>query len=147
MRCNRCSKGSLIEIRMTVAGADLTFRWKPLQQGLYTSVFVRSEWFLSERERADLTTVRATGWYALGQYQLGRRWFAGYRHDESDHPDDAALHDRGDSAILTFWPSEFSQLRAQLRRNRYDQLAGPVTANELLLQLQFVIGAHGAHPF
>ena len=26
MRCNRCSKGSLIEIRMTVAGADLTFR-------------------------------------------------------------------------------------------------------------------------
>jgi len=26
MRCNRCSKGSVIEIRMTVAGADLTFR-------------------------------------------------------------------------------------------------------------------------
>ena len=26
MRCNRCTKGSLIEIRMTVAGADLTFR-------------------------------------------------------------------------------------------------------------------------
>jgi hypothetical protein len=26
MRCTRCSKGSLIEIRMTVAGEDLTFR-------------------------------------------------------------------------------------------------------------------------
>ena len=26
MRCTRCSKGSLIEIRMIVAGEDLTFR-------------------------------------------------------------------------------------------------------------------------
>ena len=131
----------------TLAGADLTFRWKPLQQGLYRSLLVRGEWMHSERERADGTTVRADGWYALAQYQLGRRWFVGYRHDESDHADDATLRDRGDSAILTFWPSEFSQLRAQLRRIRYDQPAVPVTANELLVQLQFVIGAHGAHPF
>jgi hypothetical protein len=130
-----------------LTGADLTFRWKPLREGLYRSVFVRAEWMHSERETADGSTVRADGWYALGQVQLGRRWFGGYRHDESDHADDATLHDRGDSAVLTFWPSEFSQLRAQLRRNRYDQLTGPVTATELLLQLQFVIGAHGAHPF
>src|SRR5450759_460490 len=131
----------------TLAGADLTFRWKPLQQGLYRSILVRGEWMHSEREMASGATVRADGWYALGQYQLGRRWFAGYRHDEADHADAAALHDRGDSAILTFWPSEFSQLRAQLRRNHYDQPGGPVTATELLVQLQFVIGAHGAHPF
>lgn len=134
-------------LHTALTGADLTFRWKPLQQGLYRSAFLRAEWIHSERDMADGTTVRADGWYALGQYQLGRRWFIGYRHDESDHPDNAALRDRGDSAILTFWPSEFSQLRAQLRRNRYDQVTGPVTATELLLQLQFVIGAHGAHPF
>src|ERR1019366_1318989 len=123
----------------TLAGADLTFRWKPLRQGLYRSILVRGEWMHSEREMASETTVRADGWYALGQYQLGRRWVAGYRHDESAHADDASRHDRGGSAILTFWPSEFSQLRTQLRRNRYDQVSGPVTANELLLQLQFVI--------
>jgi hypothetical protein len=46
--------------------------------------------------------------------------------------------------ILTFWPSEFSQVRGELRRRRY---AGGITANEALLQLQFAIGAHGAHPF
>ncbi|MGA7991754.1 MAG: hypothetical protein WCC53_10015 [Thermoanaerobaculia bacterium] len=130
-----------------LASADLTFRWKPLRQGLYRSIFVRGEWMHSERETASGTTVRVDGWYALGQVQLGRRWFAGYRHDESDHADDASLHDRGDSAILTFWPSEFSQLRAQLRRNRYGRLDGAVNATELLVQLQFVIGAHGAHPF
>jgi hypothetical protein len=130
-----------------LTGIDATFRWKPLRQGLYKSVLVRGEWMHSERETAAGATVRAEGWYLLGQYQLGRRWYVGYRHDEADHADNAALHDRGDSAILTVWPSEFSQLRAQLRRNRYERLDGPVTATELLVQLQFVIGAHGAHPF
>jgi hypothetical protein len=134
-------------LHATLAGVDLTVRWKPLRRGLYRSIFVRGEWMRSEREKAAGATVRADGWYALGQAQLGRRWFAGWRHDESDHADDASLHDRGDSAILTFWPSEFSQLRGQLRRNRYERPDGPVTATELLVQLQFVIGAHGAHPF
>jgi hypothetical protein len=54
------------------------------------------------------------------------------------------LLDTGDSAVLTYWPSEFSQVRGQYRRTDYAD--GP-TANELLLQFQFSIGAHGAHPF
>jgi hypothetical protein len=134
-------------LHTTLAGVDVSFRWKPLRQGLYRSLLVRGEWMTSERERAAGTTVRADGWYALAQYQLGRRWNVGYRHDESDHADDATLRDRGDSAILTFLPSEFSMVRGQLRQIRYDRPAGPVTATELLVQLQFVIGAHGAHPF
>ena len=134
-------------LHTTLAGVDVSFRWKPLRQGLYRSLLLRGEWMQSEREMAAGTTVRANGWYALAQYQLGRRWNVGYRHDESDHADDATLRDRGDSAILTFLPSEFSMIRTQLRRNRYDQITGPVTATELLVQLQFVIGAHGAHPF
>ncbi len=134
-------------LHTALAGIDVSFRWKPLQQGLYRSLLVRGEWMTSERERAAGATVRADGWYALAQYQLGRRWNAGYRHDESDHADDATLRDRGDSAILTFLPSEFSMVRTQLRQNRYAQPGGTVKATELLVQLQFVIGAHGAHPF
>ena len=45
---------------------------------------------------------------------------------------------------MTFWPSEFSQMRGQYRRTDYAH--GP-TANEFLFQFQFSIGAHGAHPF
>lgn len=134
-------------LETTLAGVDATFRWKPLRQGRYRSLFVRGEWMLSERETAAGPTVRADGWYALAQYQFARRWSAGYRHDESDHADDGDLRDRGDSLLLTFSPSEYSLVRAQLRRNRYDRPAGPVTATELLVQLQFVIGAHAAHPF
>ena len=134
-------------LHTTLTGIDATFRWRPLRQGLYRSVLVRGEWIRSERETVGEDTVRANGWYLLGEYQLGRRWSAGYRHDESDHADDAALRDRGDSGILTFRPSEFSLIRGQVRRNRYDRLDGSVTATELLVQVQFAIGAHGAHPF
>jgi hypothetical protein len=46
--------------------------------------------------------------------------------------------------VLTYWPSEFSQVRGQYRRIRY---AEGESANELLFQFQFSIGAHGAHTF
>jgi len=46
--------------------------------------------------------------------------------------------------VLTYWPSEFAQLRAQYRFTNY---AEGQNANELRLQLQFAMGAHGAHPF
>jgi hypothetical protein len=54
------------------------------------------------------------------------------------------LLDTGGSLILTYWPSEFSQLRGQYRRTNY---AGGLNADEFLFQFQFSIGAHGAHPF
>ncbi|MEP6802815.1 MAG: hypothetical protein ABJC07_12785, partial [Acidobacteriota bacterium] len=78
------------------------------------------------------------------EYQLAKRWFAGARVESSDRADEAARRDTGQAVLLTFWPSEFSQLRGELRRRRY---AGGINATEALLQLQFAIGAHGAHPF
>ena len=59
-------------------------------------------------------------------------------------PTIASLLDKGGSLLLTFWPSEFSQIRGQYRRTDYAE--GP-TANEFLFQFLFSIGAHGAHPF
>ena len=64
--------------------------------------------------------------------------------DRSDRLDEDALRDKSYSALITFWPSEFSQLRGQYRHTGYAD--GP-TAHEFLFQLQFSIGAHGAHPF
>jgi hypothetical protein len=45
---------------------------------------------------------------------------------------------------MTFWPTEFSQIRGQYRYIRY---AEAVSGNELLFQFNFSIGAHGAHVF
>jgi hypothetical protein len=125
-------------------GLDLTYRWKPLQTGNYRSATLRGEVYRSRREQPE-GDQNAIGWYVSGDYQLARRWFVGARLEAADHADDDTQRDTGKAALLTFWPSEFSQLRAELRRRHYS-LTGE-DANELLLQLQFAIGAHGAHPF
>ena len=98
--------------------------------------------FRSRDEIAN--TQRAFGFFASTEYQLRRRWFAGGRYDWSERARNAALHDSSGSVVLTFWPSEFNQIRAQFRRTRY---AEGQTANEMLFQFLFTIGAHGAHPF
>ena len=87
---------------------------------------------------------RAFGFYASGDYQFARRWFVGARGDSSDRAFNARLKDNGGSLVLTYWPSEFAQLRGQYRFTRY---AENFDAHELLMQIQFALGAHGAHPF
>ena len=124
-------------------GVDATLRWRPLTRAIYHQFVGRSEVIWSHRDQFD-GLQRAMGYYVSGDYQLARRWFAGARVDRSDRADNASLLDRGQSLMLTYWPSEFSQVRGQYRRTAYAD--GP-TANEFLMQFQFAIGAHGAHPF
>jgi hypothetical protein len=125
-----------------LAGVDLTYRWKPLSRSIYKSLIVRFEGLANRRGDFDRTLY---GYYLSGDYQLARRWFAGVRLDGADRIEDIdRFRDRAISASLTFWPSEFSQLRGQYRRTKLGN--GP-TFDELLLQLQFSIGAHGAHTF
>jgi hypothetical protein len=124
-------------------GMDATVRWKPLRRSIYHSFVGRSEVIWSRREQPN-GLQSGMGYYVSGDYQFARRWFAGIRFDGSDRAYDATLHDSGGSAILTYWPSEFSQVRGQYRRTDY---ATGAIANEFLFQFQFSIGAHGAHPF
>jgi hypothetical protein len=124
-------------------GVDATFRWRPLQRSIYRSFAGRTEWIRSRRNQPD-GRQDADGWYASGDYQFARRWFFGGRYDHSGRADTPSLVDKGGSMLVTFWPSEFSQVRGQYRRTDYAD--GP-TADEFLFQFLFSIGAHGAHPF
>jgi hypothetical protein len=132
-----------VDDHSTLVGFDATYRWKPLQRSIYHSFVGRSEVIWNKTPRL-LGPSTGTGFYVSGDYQFARRWFAGARYDASDRASDLSLRDKGGSASLTFWPSEFSQVRGQYRRTVY---AGDQVANEVFLQLQFSIGAHGAHPF
>jgi len=133
-------------------GVDATVRWKPLRSSIYHSFIGRSEFIWSRTTVSpglvpDVTFThieKPFGFYVSGDYQIGRRWFLGGRFDRAERNTNAGLLDTGASAILTYWPSEFSQIRGQLRRTRY---AENLTANEFLFQFQFSMGAHGAHPF
>ena len=124
-------------------GIDATVRYRPLRRSIYRRFVGRSELMWSRRDQ-DNGEVPAFGMYVSGDYQFARRWFGGVRYDHSDRAYDASLVDNGSSFVLTYWPSEFSQIRGQFRRTRY---AEGVTANEALFQFLFSIGAHGAHVF
>ncbi|MDP8982626.1 MAG: hypothetical protein M3O35_18770 [Acidobacteriota bacterium] len=126
-------------------GIDATVRWKPLRRAIYHSFVGRSEFVWSRIAQPHRLTVTPFGYYVSGDYQFARRWFLGGRFDRSERFQNLSLlQDTGGSLVVTYWPSEFSQIRGQLRRAQY----GPnLTANELLFQFQFSIGAHGAHPF
>ena len=132
--------------------ADATLRWKPLRRAIYHSFLLRNEFFWSARDQvspADIfQTQHAFGFYSDAEYRANRRWTLGGRFDRSGHAADARLTDTGFSAILTYWPSEFSQIRGQYRFGHLAVAPNDFSnANEFLFQFLFVMGAHGAHPF
>jgi hypothetical protein len=124
-------------------GIDTTLRWKPLRRSIYHSFVARSEFIWSQRQQFPVEQ-RAFGFYTAADYQFARRWFLGGRFDRSGRSQFANLTDTGGSIILTYWPSEFSQIRGQYERTKY---AEGMETNQLLMQLIFSLGAHGAHPF
>jgi hypothetical protein len=124
-------------------GVDATLRWKPLRRSIYHSFIGRGEFIWSQRQQFPFEQ-RSFGFYTSGDYQLGRRWFLGGRYDHSERSHFDNQTDQGGSVVLTYWPSEFSQVRGQYRFVRY---AGNIDSHELLLQMMFSLGAHGAHPF
>lgn len=152
-------------------GFDGTLRWKPLSRSIYHSFVGRTEliWARTVAGGTFFTPpgvnpalIRSPfGMYASGEYQAGRRWFLGGRYDNSQrvcglptNPETTTdcpagrfgslLRDQGGALTVTYWPSEFSQIRGELRRVRYGE---GFTANEFLFQFLFSMGAHGAHPF
>src|SRR5437016_3099117 len=124
-------------------GVDATLRWKPLRRSIYHSFVGRSEFIWSQRQQ-PLREQRAFGFYTSADYQMKRRWFLGGRYDWSDRSRFANVTDKGGSVVLTYWPSEFSQIRGQYEFTKY---AEGINSNQLLMQVIFSLGAHGAHPF
>ena len=129
--------------RTQLFGANATLRWKPLRRAVYHSFLFRNEFFWSRREQLD-STQRAFGFYTSADNRLNQRWTVGGRYDRSGRADMAALTDSGFSPVVTYWPSEFSQIRGQYRFTRY---ADGRSGNDFFMQFLFVLGAHGAHPF
>lgn len=134
------------ESNKTLFGVDATFRYRPLRRAIYHKFQARTELIWSRQDAATSTEpqIKSFGFYGLAEYQFARLWYSGVRVDRSARVLDSTLIDNGFSAFLTYWPSEFSQIRGQFRRTNY---AEGVTGNEFLFQFNFSIGAHGAHAF
>jgi hypothetical protein len=125
-------------------GLDATFRYRPLRGALYRRLNLRSELIWSRQDLPEGGQTTAFGFYGLGEYQFARRWYVGGRVDRSARPFDGSAVDTGGALFLTFWPTEYGLLRGEYRRVNYFE---GFSANEFLFQLNFSIGAHGAHVF
>ena len=135
---------SAVGLTKHLYGVDATFRYRPLRRAIYQRLNLRTELIWSQQQMPDAAAQHAFGMYASGEYQFARRWYIGGRGDRSGRTLDASAIDTGGSVFLTFWPTEFSQIRGQFRRINF---AGGEKGNEFLMQFNFSIGAHGAHLF
>jgi hypothetical protein len=154
--------GGVFNGRNRVWIADGVWKWAPNGNGTRTNFKLQGEYLRSTRDgsvtaMADSASAvdghaAQSGWYLQGAYQFMPRWRVGLRTERLDSgavsdPDLSALaayRPRKDSAMLEFNPSEFSRVRLQLAR---DRSRFGLADNQLILQYQMSLGAHGAHSF
>ncbi len=134
--------------RTDVWGVDLYLKYRPITFGSYTTVALQSEWLYRRRQtRADLHTD--VSGYAYLMWRFAKRWGSAVRYElGTGDPDDldpewTSIRYRY-TGNVTFWPSEFSRLRAQVSVD-VPTWQDPIWA--AFLQAEFSIGAHGAHAF
>jgi hypothetical protein len=152
-----------------LAIADFVWKWAPNGNARYVNFKLQGEAF-RRREDGDLTYDSAgvsagtltdryasaqSGWYLQGVYQFMPRWRVGLRRDQLNGGSvdysantatlgQAAYDPAKTSLMFDYSASEFSRLRLQLAQDLSRQ---GVTDNQLFLQYQMSLGAHGAHKF
>lgn len=145
-----------VNARQTVLGADLTYRWRPLQRGLYRSFILQAEVLRQLNQgRSALPaglppsawlgpTRGVTGAYLFARYQLARRTYLGGRWDMMQDPEADGATLKAASGYLQFFPSEFSKILAGVERIA----PGEGSAyTRFLMQATFALGPHRPHPF
>ncbi len=128
-----------------IEGIDLTFKWRPLKEGLYKSFQFQNEFFFSQREESD-SGIDSFGFYSFAKYQLARRWFVGGRYDYSEFPASSVEHEWAVSPILEFWMSEFNRLRLQYKHTDRN-FGSEKEVNEVFLQWTYTLGPHRPEPY
>ena len=146
--------------------ADFVWKWAPDGNAERTNFKLQGEYFRRREDGSlvyDADTVASagsyrstqSGWYLQSVYQFMPRWRVGLRYDQLDSgttdygENSGVLANTGftpkKSSLMVDWtPSEFSRLRLQFAR---DQSRDADADNQIFLQYQMSLGAHGAHTF
>lgn len=136
----------------SIYAGDLTFKWRPAQGGKYNAFIWSTEYMLGNRlGLTDATTgdsiEKLGGISSWLQYQFAQRWWVQGRYDHTGFSKSSAstLNQDKISALLGFFPSEFSGVRLQYS---YLTTEGKSDADHAVaLQYNISIGAHPAHAY
>jgi hypothetical protein len=128
--------------RSFLYGGDLYFKWKPSNQSrTYSSLQWTTEFFA--RTLASGGPTEGAG-YTEPVLQIARRFYIGARFDLTGLPSGPDVPRRyGYAASLTFAPSEFSLVRLYAQ----ELIGSGQSVTVAFLQVQYSMGAHGAHPY
>jgi hypothetical protein len=124
-----------------LGGADVYLRVRPPASRSYLTVSAE----LYARRFVGVEGVSEdfdAGWWAQAFARGGRFFGGGVRYDRA--PAEAGGDDGRVTALLGWFPSEFQRIRLELARSF---VAGGRDVSAALLNVEFGIGAHGAHPF
>jgi len=128
----------------SIAAADLTYKWKPVQMNTYKSITWQSEFYYGHANLLDNFSINSIGLYSFLQYQLAKRWFLTGRYDYAQKPYDKTIVEQAYSLTAGWYATEFSKI----------ELEGKTTDDNIekrfyqaWLRWIFVIGAHGAHQY
>ncbi|SEB17388.1 porin [Variovorax sp. YR216] len=144
---------------------DGVWKWAPNGNATRTNFKLQGEYLRSTRNGNLLYDVGNTdafgdyrvaqsGWYVQGVYQFMPRWRVGVRTEQLDPGTPSfglastALFSnyrpRKNSVMVDFNPSEFSRIRLQFAQDRARE---GFIDNQITLQYQMSLGAHGAHNY
>lgn len=144
-----------------VYGADVTWKWKPLQANTYRSLTAQAEALRSRRHvetlagtSLDEDTVSSGGGYLYLEGQWVKRWKVGLRGDLAGFPDSETDRTWAAAGVVRFAPSEFQEIRFQVKRTRLNpgaaaRLSGDGDQEDTQVFFEWIpiIGAHGAHKY
>jgi hypothetical protein len=147
--------------RTEIYGADIYWKWKPAdaREGFPFVSWQTEALYRRFGAGEDLTAptplhsenLRDWGAYSQVMWGFKPRWVTGIRGDYASG--NSAQYDSQDpfrgeryrvSPVLTFYPSEFSKIRLQYN---YDHGEYFGDAHSVWLQVEFLLGAHGAHKY
>ena len=136
--------------KVDMFGADLTWKWVSSARTRGPALHMTVEAVLPDYEEGE---GDPWGWYGLAQYHFHRNWWSGVGAGQANAGIDNQDHEGHDHGLegdlreykvnLTFAPSEFSSLRAEMVY--YQDKVTMEDDLRFIVQANFTIGSHPAH--
>lgn len=134
---------------------DAAYQWVHPDPSLFRSFILQGEFFWSHndvnRGFFGSDTNDSFGFYAFGQYQFHRDWYAGLRYDFTEFPNSLTRGsddwDWGLSPYVSWYINEFVRVRTEYQHRGFN-IGGNSSSEEVLfVQLTFLFGSHPPHPY
>ncbi len=133
-------------------GADITYRWAPVEQREYHSFVAGGEIFSGRHTFSDSLQnspiSSSYGWFTYLQYQFSYWTYVGVRYDWLQEPTNNALQTKAFSVYLSYYTTEFLRFRVGFE-HKDSQILAPnlVPVNSGIFEVNFVFGSHPTEPY